>query len=75
MAAPQTALSDIYRVTKLVDIRPGGNMDRVTFSRTGSATYFKRDGTVGSAAGGTLRVEWLSDPGVYIAVLKEDDKR
>ncbi len=37
-------------------------MERVTFSRTGVASYFKHDLTVGSAATGILRTEWLKDP-------------
>src|SRR6266566_1069327 len=62
MPAPQASLSDIWKLKILADIRPGGNMERVTFTRTGVASYFKHDGTVGSAATGILRVEWLKDP-------------
>src|SRR6266581_3844451 len=67
MPAPQASLSDIWKLKILADIRPGGNMERVTSTRTGIASYFKHDGTVGSAATGILRVEWLKDPvsGIY----------
>ena len=62
MPTPQASLTDIWRNNVLVRIRPGGNMQRWTFTRadaTTCATYIKNDGTISTATAGTLRTEWV----------------
>lgn len=59
MAQGTASLSDIWRSQILADIRPGGNLQRATFSRASAGTYVQHSGVGASATTNTLRVEWV----------------
>src|SRR5205809_293023 len=62
MPSGTASFSDLWKYKILTGIRPGGNMQRMTFTRADaatSATYAKYVGPIWTEAANILRVEWV----------------